>query len=315
METKLKLTQDISFSLLMANYNNAKYIEEAINSILSQTYSNWELIIVDDCSTDNSIQIITPYLKNKKIKLLKNGKNLGYGGALKSAIFNASNKIVGIIDADDKLDIKALEKIADAYKKNPDYGVIYSTLWICDSELRNRVQCSWIRSIESGDSLIISPGVLHFKTFRLDMYKKTSGFNSKYLDIAIDFDIILKLEEVTKFKYVDIPLYYYRVQNQGISRDKYKSQIEWYIAKNNAYIRRLHTNIPNISLKDLYLEYFLITFHNFIFRFNFSKIYDMIIPLIQKIFNFLPKSMTTFLMGYNLNLFKKVKRKLISMST
>ena len=67
--TRLKSTQDISFSLLMTNYNNEKYIEEAINSVISQTYSNWELIIVDDCSTDNSIQIITPYLRNKKIKL------------------------------------------------------------------------------------------------------------------------------------------------------------------------------------------------------------------------------------------------------
>ncbi len=124
MENKVKSDQDISFSLLMGSYNTRKYIEEAINSILSQTYSNWELIIVDDCSTDNSIQIITPYLKNKKKKLLKTKKKLGVGGVLKYAIANASNKIIGIIDADDKLYINALEKIAEAYRKNPDYGFI-----------------------------------------------------------------------------------------------------------------------------------------------------------------------------------------------
>lgn len=293
METNLKSTQDISFSLLMANYNNAQYIEEAIDSVISQTYSNWELIIVDDCSTDNSIQIITPYQNNKKIKLIKNKKNLGVSGATKTAITNASNEIIGIIDADDKLHINALEKIAKAYEKNPDCGFIYSTMWICDSELKNCEVCNWIKSIEPGDSVLFKSKVAHFKTFRLDMYKKTTGFNSKYLDVASDVDIILKLEEVTNFKFVNIPLYYYRVHSCGISqgkKNKFKAQIQGYIAKNNAYIRRLNINIPNISLKALYLEYFLITFHDFIYKFNFLKIIKTIIPLMENILKFLPKS-------------------------
>ena len=293
METHLNSTQDIRFSLLMANYNNAKYIEEAIDSVISQTYSNWELIIIDDCSTDNSIQIITPYLKNTKIKLIITNKNLGYSGALKTAITNASNEIIGIIDADDKLHINALEKIAEAYEKNPDYGFIYSMMWICDSELKNCKVCNWIKSIEPGDSMIFKSKVSHFKTFRLDMYKKTTGFNSKYIDVAVDVDIVLKLEEVTNFKFVNIPLYYYRVHSCGISqgkKNKYKAQIQGYITKNNAYIRRLNTNIPNISLKDLYLEYFLITFHDFIFKFTLSTIIKTIIPLMENILKFLPKS-------------------------
>ncbi|GAH35075.1 unnamed protein product, partial [marine sediment metagenome] len=59
------------FSILMANFNNANYIESAINSVLKQTYTNWELIIVDDCSVDDSIKIIKPFLSDKRIKLIQ----------------------------------------------------------------------------------------------------------------------------------------------------------------------------------------------------------------------------------------------------
>ena len=119
--------EDLSFSILMANYNNSKFIEEAISSVLSQSYRHWELIIVDDCSTDKSIEKIKPFLKDKRIRVLRNNTKLGYGGALKTASKAANNEILAILDPDDKLHEKALEIMAKAYRENPDYGFIYST--------------------------------------------------------------------------------------------------------------------------------------------------------------------------------------------
>ena len=66
------------FSVLIANYNNAKYIKKAIESVLKQTYKNWEIVIVDDASTDNSLEVIRPYLKDKRIKLVKHKENQGW---------------------------------------------------------------------------------------------------------------------------------------------------------------------------------------------------------------------------------------------
>ena len=60
-------SKDYSFSVFIANYNNEKYLATAINSIISQTYQNWELVIVDDGSTDNSVQVIKPFLKTKEL--------------------------------------------------------------------------------------------------------------------------------------------------------------------------------------------------------------------------------------------------------
>jgi len=125
MVKKIK-SEDISFSVLMANFNNACYIKEAIKSVISQTFTKWELIIVDDCSTDNSVEVIKPFLKDKRIKLICHKKNLEYGGSLKTAADNASNVIIDILDPDDSLHETALAVMADSFITYSKYGFIYS---------------------------------------------------------------------------------------------------------------------------------------------------------------------------------------------
>ena len=258
MNTRRKT--EISFSILMANYNNNEYIEESIESVLSQTYPNWELIIVDDYSTDNSVNKIKLYLKDKRIKMIQHNKNIGYGGALKTAADNVSCDILGILDADDRLHEKALEVMAKAYNENPECGFIYSTMWNCDSNLENCVENTMIGPTIPEKTNIFHIKVSHFKTFRKDAYNKTSGFDPMQKK-AVDKDIIFKLEEVVKFKFIDIPLYYYRQHERGISQDKNKFQarVYHYIARCKAYQRRLNKNIPNCTKKELYKEYFTIT--------------------------------------------------------
>lgn len=251
-----------SFSILMACFNNAKFIEIAIKSVISQKYSQWELIIVDDCSTDRSIDIINPFLKDKRIKLITHKENSGYGGSLKTSAANASNNILGILDADDKLHEKALEIMADAYRNNPNCGFIYSTMYDCDSNLENCLVNKMVGPTIPEKTNIFNIRVSHFKTFRRDLYKKTSGFDPNQKR-AVDKDIIFKMEEVTKFKFIDTPLYYYRHHESGISQGKTEREawIYHYIAKCKAYRRRLNKDIPNVSLQYLYFEYFKITFH------------------------------------------------------
>ena len=250
------------FSILMANYNNEIHIKEAIDSVLAQIYPYWELIIVDDNSKDNSIEKINPFLKKDNIRLIKCTESIGYGGTLKTAADNANFDIIGILDADDKLHEKALETMADAYLNNPDYGFIYSTMYDCDSNLENCLVNKMVGPTIPEKTNIFNIRVSHFKTFRRDLYKKTSGFDPNQKR-AVDKDIIFKMEEVTKFKFIDTPLYYYRHHENGISQGKTEREawIYHYIAKCKAYRRRLNKDIPNISLQYLYFEYFKITFH------------------------------------------------------
>lgn len=87
-------------SVIMPNYNGAKYIKETIESVLAQTYQNWELIIVDDCSTDNSVEIIESF-DDKRIRLLHNEENSGAAISRNRAIDAANGRWIAFLDSDD----------------------------------------------------------------------------------------------------------------------------------------------------------------------------------------------------------------------
>ena len=92
-------------------YNSEKFIASSINSVLSQTYSNWEMIIVDDCSTDKSVEIIESIIKShSKIKLVKLLKNTGVAQAKNTALNIANGRFVAFIDSDDIWHPTKLEK-------------------------------------------------------------------------------------------------------------------------------------------------------------------------------------------------------------
>lgn len=98
-------------SIIMPSYNTAKYISAAIESILNQTYENWELIIVDDCSTDNTDEILTEYAKkDSRIRYYKNEKNSGAAVARNRALRQAKGKWVAFLDSDDLWEKDKLEK-------------------------------------------------------------------------------------------------------------------------------------------------------------------------------------------------------------
>ena len=295
----------IFFSILMANYNNSKYIDVAINSVLNQTYPFWELVIVDDNSSDDSLKIIKKYLNRENIKLFRHDKNLGYGGSLKTAAMNATKDILCILDPDDKLDENALEILADAYNKFPEYGFIYSNLWICDSNLEN---CIIAKSgpINPNNSTIFNHVVYHLKSFRKEVYNKTLGYEVSQKR-TVDKDIIYKLEEVTDFRYINKPLYYYRKHAGGISQYRNVSEafLYHYIAKLKTYRRRLNTDLPNFTKLELIRDYIIITFKSIIkFQktiFRFFRI-NILLYEIQKRF---PKLTSKFQNRFNEEILNK----------
>ena len=97
-------------SIIMPSYNTAKFISDSINSVLSQTYSNWELIIVDDCSSDNTDEIVSPFLSDKRIKYLKNEKNSGAAVSRNYALREAKGKWIAFLDSDDLWEKDKLQK-------------------------------------------------------------------------------------------------------------------------------------------------------------------------------------------------------------
>jgi glycosyltransferase involved in cell wall biosynthesis len=107
----------------MAVYNGEKYIADAINSILTQTYKNWELIVIDDGSTDQTSEIVESF-NNKKIKIITNEVNMGSSCSRNIAIAQAEGKYIAILDADDIALPKRLEIQRNYIEKNPNIGLI-----------------------------------------------------------------------------------------------------------------------------------------------------------------------------------------------
>lgn len=111
-------------SIIMPNYNGAKYVKETIESVLAQTYQNWEILFVDDCSTDNSLEIVQSF-QEARIRILKNGKNSGAAASRNYALREAKGKWIAFLDSDDIWLPEKLEKQI-AFMKENNYAFSYT---------------------------------------------------------------------------------------------------------------------------------------------------------------------------------------------
>lgn len=113
-------------SIITPMYNGEKYVSQTIESVISQTYPNWEMVIVDDGSKDNSPQIVESYSqKDKRIRLIRQS-NAGSAAARNNALRHANGRYICFLDADDLLDCQFLEKQLD-FLKDKNAGIVYAS--------------------------------------------------------------------------------------------------------------------------------------------------------------------------------------------
>ena len=113
-------------SVIMPSYNTEKFVEMSINSVLSQTYEDWELIIIDDNSTDNTDNVIYPFLKDNRIKYFKNSKNLGAAISRNRGLREAKGRWIAFLDSDDLWLPDKLEKQIK-FMENNNYHFSYTS--------------------------------------------------------------------------------------------------------------------------------------------------------------------------------------------
>lgn len=116
---------DDLISIIMPSYNTGKYIKKTIESVLAQSYENWELIIVDDCSTDNTDEVIKPFLTDGRIRYFHNEQNSGAAFSRNKALKEAKGKWIAFLDSDDLWMPEKLHKQL-AFMKGHDYSFSYT---------------------------------------------------------------------------------------------------------------------------------------------------------------------------------------------
>jgi len=202
------------FSVLIANYNNGKYLETAVKSVLRQTYQDFEIVIVDDCSTDNSFSVLDGYKNDSRFIIEVFPENKGCGASKRRCVELASGELCAFLDADDALTQNALEDMVQAHSENPDASLVSSCYYWCNENLR----VVHLRKIKEPckDFLYANDIDLHFASFKRNLYLKTAGIDCEFKR-AVDQDLYLKLNEVGNFVYIPKYHYYYRRHKKGIS--------------------------------------------------------------------------------------------------
>jgi len=228
------------FSVIVANYNNGRYLSFLVDSLKAQTYSNWELLIADDASTDDSVDYIRKIAsEDSRIKWVQHDENRGAGATFKSAMDISEGEIIGMLGADDALEPDTLATMAEAHKKYPEASVITSKAYDCDDSMQKTGLCDISGKQPEGVSFIHDIKVSNFITFKRSKYKATLGFDPEQRR-AVDHDLLLKLEEVGTIEFVEKPLYLYRRHAMGISQggNGLKAANFALLAKMKAYHRR-----------------------------------------------------------------------------
>ena len=113
-------------SVIIPSYNSAAFLDEAILSVLNQTFTDFELIIHDDCSTDNTDAIVKKYLADPRVSYYKNDKNLGLGGNWNKALRYARGEYIKFLMSDDKFHPQLLEKFVPIMDEHPNVSLITS---------------------------------------------------------------------------------------------------------------------------------------------------------------------------------------------
>ncbi len=203
-------------SIIMPSWNTARWIGESIESVINQTYKDWELIVVDDCSTDNTDEVVASY-HDPRIRYLKNDKNSGAALTRNRALREAQGEWIAFLDSDDLWCSNKLERMIGFMKKN-GYSFAYHEYEKIDEEgKRLNIRVSGPRIVTKRRMYHYGyPGCLTF------MYSaKIHGLiQIKDIKKNNDYAILLKLCKESDCYLLDESLAKYRIRKKSISHDK-----------------------------------------------------------------------------------------------
>lgn len=207
-------------SVVVPTYNHSNYIQNAIQSVLDQTYSNIELIIVNDGSTDKTSEILTTFENNLTIQIIHQ-KNLGLSTARNTGIKRAQGDYIALLDADDLMEPNRLELQYTEMQANPTIEVLYtSVLLINENQVpiktlrREKIDPTDFLTIEFFRNQIPSPSTI---MARRSAFEKEI-FASNYT-LSEDLEWTIRAAHSLTFSYLDIPLTKYRRHSGNISED------------------------------------------------------------------------------------------------
>jgi glycosyltransferase involved in cell wall biosynthesis len=235
-------------SIIMPSYNTAQYIAKTIQSVIRQTYTSWELLIVDDCSTDNTEEIVASYATDSRIRWMKNDVNCGAAVSRNRALREAKGKWIAFLDSDDLWEPLKLEKQI-AFMKENGYAFSYTDYMI-------QLNGVWLPYLYTGPRVVTRRKMYdycYFSTITV-MYDRDVIGLVQIENLRKNNDYAMWLQAIEKSNCYRLPecLSYYIKHEGSVSSGSKLKLIKWHYI---LYKKGLHKNAvvsTILTLRNLY---------------------------------------------------------------
>jgi glycosyltransferase involved in cell wall biosynthesis len=276
----MSINNNIIISVIIPAYNYGNFIGDCLDSVLAQTFKNWECIVVDNGSTDNTSSLVKNYInKDSRIKYHYTDQK-GVSLARNIGVDLSEGSYILPLDADDKIAESYLEKAIAIMNKNPQVSLVY-----CDAVLFGSVNKKWILPKFEFKNMLIENSIFCSALVKKNEFLAVNGYNVNMVEGFEDWDFWIKYLANNKIVYkINEPLFYYRIkQNSRNSVLDTEKQL------------RLRSQIYQNNL-DVYKEYFSIPeliYENYILNTKYKSLHNSLTYKIGKLwaypYNFIKK--------------------------
>ena len=251
-------------SIIINCHNGERYLQECINSVLSQSYKNWEIIFWDNKSSDNSKKILKKFT-DQRIKYFFSEIFTSLYDARNLAINKCNGNFVSFLDTDDMWVKNKLEKQINFIKKNSNYKILYSNYYVLKN---NEKKIMYKNELPSG---FITQKLLDFYGIGINTAFIDKSIFEQYnfkedLNIIGDFDFFIQASKKFQIGYISDPLTFYRIHENSFTKKNYKMYInelsnwirenEKILLKNNYSLKKQKFYVIKLKIKS-FLERFL----------------------------------------------------------
>lgn len=223
-------------SVLMPTYNVERFVGEAVESILNQTWTNFEFIIVDDCSTDRTYDILKKYAaKDSRIRLFRNDINSKICKTLNRALSQAKGQFIVRMDGDDISSPDRFEKLYRYLQIHPDVDLVGSNTIAIDENGRELGRKDYLlhnKAIQIGNRYM--PAIAHIWMARRKVYDELNGYRD--IPYAEDFDFLLR-GTIKGFHYANVDEYLYSVRHRNGNTVSSNGLVQ---RKTANYVKKIH---------------------------------------------------------------------------
>ncbi len=222
-------------SVIIPAYNRGRYIRQTVESVLNQTYTDIELIVIDDGSTDDTRDILEGY--GDRITLLEHEarQNRGQSASINLGLDRARGKYLAILDSDDYWEPDKIESQVGYLQRHPEVGLVYGngTAVSGNGEFLYDIYTPGHREESKPEKVLVD---CYFSLpsnalMRKSLLKK-AGYFDETLRAGQDHDMAIRIAEIARLAYIDRPLFHYRRHNESISKSNNGAVSRW----NNGFV-------------------------------------------------------------------------------